>query len=87
MPDGQQRGACCVRPWPAWWSLSLVAEVGITNTLGFLPREPHRSSIFVVSWQIENVYGLALDLRRSMANRKVTRALLSSLVSNWVPKD
>ena len=36
--------------------------------------------IFVASWQKEDIYGLALDLRRSMANRKVTRARLSSFV-------
>jgi hypothetical protein len=41
MPGGQQRGACCALGL-AWWSLSLVAEVLNKNTLGFLPREPHR---------------------------------------------
>ena len=67
-----------LRPWPC--VVVLVAEV--LNTIGFLPREPHRIDLRCLVANRKYIYMvLRLTFVARWRNEVVTRALLSSLVN------
>jgi hypothetical protein len=69
---------CMLRPWPC--VVVLVAEV--LNTIGFLPREPHRIDLRCLVANRKYIYMvLRLTFVARWRNEVVTRALLSSLVN------